>query len=99
MWGEMPAEEKRRTERSPFESGLEYSLSILDSSELQGIRAAGEASDLSEKGIGFFTDYPLQPGHILFVRMGEENTTYAAVVRWMEKSSSERYRVGALLYK
>ncbi len=94
----MPPEERRKSGRSSFKGLIEYSLSLLDYKDLKRVEAEGEVDNISEEGVGFYTDFPLEPGHILILRMEQDDTSYAAVVRWMQETAN-RYRVGALLCK
>ncbi len=92
----MAAKEKRRFKRRVFGNSLEYALSILEKKDLRRIHSAGTAVDLSESGLGFRTDFPLEPGQILILKIENDTTPYAAIIKWV-KHQSDAYRVGALL--
>ncbi len=92
-------EERRRARRTEFGKSLEYTLSLLDAKELRRIHSTGTGLDISDGGLGFSTEFPLEPGHILILRMEDDQTSYAAIVRWSEPQSSGRFRIGAMLCK
>ncbi len=94
----MAVDERRKSTRTVSDSYLQYSFSTLDDRNMRRVQSDGQISDISDTGLGFFTDSRLEPGHILMLRIEEDNTPYAAVVRWVRKSSG-RYRVGASLCK
>ena len=58
-------EEKRRSARSAYESPLQFELSLLGQEELMPVRREGVGVDISESGIGIFTDYPLPKDEVL----------------------------------
>lgn len=91
-----PDAERRKSWRAGCESSLEYTLSIVDFNEVRRVHSTGEAIDISEAGLGFLTEFPLKPGHILILRMAGDDRSCAAIVRWVD-GEEPKIRVGALL--
>lgn len=87
---------KRKYPRSAYDIPLSFSLSVLEFTDLKHIEASGNAVDKSEKGLGFFTGFPLEPGHVIRIKNG--NTFTTALVKWAGKVGGE-YRVGVVCYK
>lgn len=89
--------EKRRHMRIGCDMPLSFSLSILDFRNLKHVEANGNIVDKSENGMGFFTDFQLEPGHIL--RLKDENGSFvAAKVKWVGEIDG-KYRTGVFIYK
>jgi hypothetical protein len=89
--------ERRRHQRGGYDMPVEYTLSVLEFGDLQKLDLAGMGVDMSEEGMGFFTDYGLQPGHVIRIRNGD-GSPRAAVVRWVVELDAT-FRVGVLFYK
>lgn len=89
--------ERRRHMRIGYDMPLTFSLSILEFTNLKRVEAYGNVVDRSEEGIGFFTDFQLEPGHI--IRMKDENDSFVtAKVKWVGEIDG-KYHVGVLIYK
>ena len=84
--------EKRKYKRIAYNKPLNYSLSVLKHKDLQDIDSTGTGIGISAEGLGFYTAFPLKPGHVL--RIGKEPTAQTALVRWVDKID-ENFRVGA----
>jgi extracellular factor (EF) 3-hydroxypalmitic acid methyl ester biosynthesis protein len=80
----------RRFERRPYSESIVCSLDVLDVLEKKNLNLKARAVDISDGGIGIETDYPLAPGHTLWLH-GIENKT--GVVRWYAKRN-DGYRIG-----
>jgi len=90
------ATERRKYPRRTYDMPLSFSLSVLEFTDLKHIEASGKAVNNSEKGLGFFTGFPLEPGHVIRIQNG--NTFTTALVKWIDKIEGE-YRVGVFCYK
>jgi hypothetical protein len=88
---------KRRHERTAYEDTLNFSLAVVNFKSIQKVYSTGKAVDISDGGIGFFTDYPVEPGHILKIEH-EHASFWTAMVKWVAKAESG-FRAGAVLYK
>lgn len=91
------AEERRKYKRIGYDMPFEYSLSILEFKELRKVTASARVIDVSEEGMGFFTDFLLEPGHVLRFKNGD-GSFQTAMVRWVGEFDG-KVRVGVLLYK
>jgi hypothetical protein len=89
--------DKRKYKRMACEGPLSFSLSVVDFKSLKKINSRGTCLDISDYGIGFLTDYPLEPGHILKIQL-ELPSVDAGMVKWSDKVNGN-YRVGVFLYK
>lgn len=89
--------EKRRRRRVGYDMPFRYTLSVLEFGDLKKLDLAGMGADISDEGMGFFTDYRLQPGHVIRIRDGE-GLDKPAIVRWVAELDG-RFRVGVLYYK
>ncbi len=90
-------EKKRKHQRVGYDMPLEYTLSVLEFGDLRKLDLTGMGIDISEGGLGFFTDYRLQPGHVIRIKDGA-GSQRPAVVRWVAELDG-RFRVGVLFYK
>ncbi len=86
--------ESRKYERRPFSKAINYSISALDSKERKFLNLKGNIFDISEKGIGIYTDYPLKPGHLIW--FNEEIEDKAGFIKWCAPLENG-YRVGVEL--
>lgn len=77
----------RRFERKPYTRPIFFSLS-RESSRSEDFLA--RTIDISDAGVGIETDYPLAPGHTLWLNDG---TMKAGIVRWTARFNN-RYRAG-----
>lgn len=83
--------EQRRHIRMPFIGTVQFSVSVLEHRELKRIELDGTGRDISEKGVGFNTSYPVESGHVLCFKNGVGQKT--GVVRW-SRPSGDGYSVG-----
>jgi extracellular factor (EF) 3-hydroxypalmitic acid methyl ester biosynthesis protein len=84
----------RQSERRPCSKTIDYSVSVLESKERRWLDLKGKAIDICDTGIGIETDYPLEPGHMMWFNGGMEDK--AGFVRWCTKLDNT-YRVGIKL--
>lgn len=89
--------ERRKHGRTGYDMPVRYTLSVLEFGDLRKLDLEGMGVDISEEGMGFFTDYRLQPGHVLRIMYGD-GSHRPAVVRWVAELDG-RLRVGVLFYK
>ena len=54
-------------------------------------------SDRTEDGLGFFADFPLEPGQVIRINK-DDGSSIAASVKWIGEIDG-KYRVGILFYK
>lgn len=78
----------RRYERKPYIKPIQFSCQPESSKFVRDIN--GKIVDISNTGIGIETDYPLAPGHTLWLNDGILKT---GIVRWIMKFN-DRYRAG-----
>lgn len=83
-------EASRRFERRPLVKPVEYIMSIRACSDKEMLSLKGKTVDISEAGLGIETDYPLAPGHTLWVNGGIDK---AGTVKWSVKTDTV-YRAG-----
>jgi len=84
----------RQFERRPYFQPFDFSISSRESRERKFLHLKGKAVDISDGGIGIQTDYPLEPGHMLWFNDGTENK--AGLVQWCIKLDND-YRAGVRL--
>lgn len=89
--------DKRRNYRKEQSMSFDYSLSVLNFKTLQKVNSTGSTIDISDEGMGFYTDFQLEPGHILKIKSSSDSFR-TAMVRWVAELEG-RFRVGVYLYK
>lgn len=83
----------RQLERRPFVKIVDYSVSVLEFTELRSLKLKADIIDISDLGLGLRTTYPLEPGHVLRFNSGIGHRT--GVIRWsMKDCHDETYRAG-----
>lgn len=92
-----PAFMKRQYERFAFSRPLNFSLNVLEHKTLKRVSSKGMGINISEEGMCFATEFPLEPGHILKIER-EGNSFYTAMVKWVGEQQG-MFRVGVFLYK
>ncbi len=85
-------EEKRQGERRSVHGIIQYSITVLEFEGLKRLNLQGDVIDISEKGMGIKTDYPLQPGHVITFYSGADRMT--GVVEWCASDGNSGYRAG-----
>ena len=90
------AEEKRRDERTPYNSHLRFIVLSAETPEFQRIQASGEIIDASKSGIGIITGFPLQPGHVVeWDDKHQKGKLHIALVKWSLEQDNH-YRAGLM---
>ncbi len=89
-------EEKRKFIRIGYDMPLEFSMSVMDFGTPQMVNFTGRGVDISDQGLGFLTEFHLEPGLFLRLKM-EDGTCQNAEVKWVGELDG-RLRVGVLLY-
>jgi hypothetical protein len=84
--------ERRESERRPFASVFEFSLSILDEGKIKALPVRARGIDISKTGVGFSADYPLKPGHML--SFNGEVGGKRGIVKWSIPSGDASCRAG-----
>jgi hypothetical protein len=87
----------REYERKPFVTPVKYSVTVLNSQELRKVHNVAVSIDISSRGLGIITDFPLEQGHVLTfeneIKIDGVISRRAAVVKWTGKTNG-KYRVG-----
>ena len=78
--------ERRDVERRLCVNSIRYSVTVLEFRDRRRVDLRGEVVDISDVGVGIETDYPLEPGHVLFGH--QDDLAYG--VRWWDQSGSVR---------
>ncbi|MEW6067308.1 MAG: class I SAM-dependent methyltransferase [Nitrospirota bacterium] len=87
----------RKSERRPFSQTISCYLNVFESTrERKWLNLQARAIDVSDRGIGILTEYPLSPGYILWFNDGSGDR--AGFVVWCTKLDAE-YRAGVKIYK
>ena len=89
------AEEKRQCERMGQEGRFRYCLSVHAYLESRLIEADGLYVDVCRhgRGIGFITEFPIEPGHVLRLK----DSGSPAVVKWVSDAGGQ-FRAGAYVF-
>jgi c-di-GMP-binding flagellar brake protein YcgR len=93
----MSTEFRRRYKRQYHVSFVRYYLNVVDKNRIKKVQGTGVSVDVSAKGIGLITQYPLEVGSFLILEDGNilnNITARASVVRWAEEIEDKTYRVG-----
>ncbi|NWF74981.1 MAG: PilZ domain-containing protein [Nitrospirae bacterium] len=97
MTVKMAIEFRRRYKRQYYVVFVRYYLNVFDENRLKKVQGIGVSVDISAKGIGLITQYPLEVGSFLLFEDGNiinNITAKASVVRWAEEIEDKTYRVG-----
>ena len=91
-------EELRKCERISSAGSFRYALSVPDFWEPRQVEAEGIIIDICRhsRGIGFYTSFPLEQGHVLRLLNGT-GVQKPAVVKWVEKAG-EKHRAGIYIF-
>jgi hypothetical protein len=82
---------KRTIKRSPNTELFDFSVSVFDLRQTKQLRLKGRGIDLSDEGIGFQTDYSLEPGHVLMFHA--VTLPQIGVVKWTRRIEN-CFRIG-----
>jgi hypothetical protein len=88
---------RRKHPREYHVSFVRYSLNVLDMGKAKEVFDIGVSVDISARGLGLITRYPLEVGHCLLfkdVNMVNNITAEASVVRWVQDFRDHMFRVG-----
>jgi hypothetical protein len=94
-------QERRKYARRPFVKVIRYSPHQHYSAKSTDITCEGVAVDISERGLGMITDFPLKKGDVLFfepeIKVNDSKTMVSTVTcaREIEK---DIYRVGLKIF-
>ncbi len=75
---------------------LEFTKVVMEFGDLQRYNFTGKGVDISPGGLGFVTDFKLEPGDFIQIKQGEDSYQ-TAEVRWVGMIDG-KYRVGVLIY-
>jgi len=84
--------ERRGVERRPHLNSIRYSVTVLEFRDRRRVDLRGEVVDISDRGIGIKTDFPLERGHVLTFNDNIGHPT--GVVAWSLRVQNNGYRVG-----
>ncbi len=93
----IPPKDRRKHVRIGYDMPLSFSVSILDFTSFRSVEVLGHGVDKSDNGLGFFTDFPLEPGHTIRIKQASGSYVTASV-KWVGEIDG-KYRVGILFYK
>lgn len=83
----------RRIPRRPLRKCVSYTVIVLELGKPVSLTLKGDIIDISDKGVGMRTHYPLEPGHYLM--FDGEAELKSGVVKWISTpDDSYMYRVG-----
>lgn len=85
--------EKRRSRRKNTSVDVEFEVVEVRFDQTMRVHGRGTIVNISEHGFGMVTDYPLQTGHVVTIKRGEEAVPRFGHVKWIKKEDS-LYRVG-----
>ncbi|MEJ2183426.1 MAG: PilZ domain-containing protein [Nitrospirota bacterium] len=89
--------DERSEKRDPFSVSMQFVYTFRNG-EHRRARAEGLTTDISDGGLGLYTDRPLKRGQVVKVYSSEmDEAPLRAEVRWCTKYSESLYRVGARL--
>ncbi len=79
--------DRRTAEREGFQGPLEFRLSAIESGAARGATCRAYGQDISSKGLGLLTDYPLRRGMVVCLELpavGRAAVPVFAEVKWAE---------------
>ncbi len=90
---------RRNCERVQYNELFNYTVTISDPLSPRRVEAGGRGIDICmhKRGMGFYTEFPLEPGHVIHIRRDGEDQA-PAVVKWV-KETGVNYRVGVYLFR
>lgn len=86
--------ERRREQRDVFTVTVEYSYADNADGRPLNQWAKGLTTNISSKGLGFYTYIPLAAGQSLNISGRLFRATVPATVRWCSKVSDHIYKIG-----
>ncbi|GAB4487018.1 MAG: hypothetical protein OHK006_15620 [Thermodesulfovibrionales bacterium] len=89
--------DRRRHRRIGYDMPVEFSVSMDEFAQLDTATARAVGVDISDEGMGFVTDFKVEPGHLLRIERGD-GTALTAEVRWVGAIEG-KYRVGVIFYR
>jgi DNA-binding response OmpR family regulator len=85
--------DRRIPKRRPLRKCVTYTVTVLELGRPVSLTLKGDIIDISDKGVGMRTHYPLEPGHYLM--FDREAELKSGVVKWISPpDDSYMYRVG-----
>lgn len=84
--------EKRLSARRPHKAKIDFYINVFDLGELKKLSVKAETVDINDSGLGFHTEYPLEPGHILM--FDNKPTPNIGIVKWIKKVDDNIHRAG-----
>lgn len=82
----------RKKARTPFEDEIRYSTSVIENGGDNRLLLLARTIDVSEHGLGFFTEYPLRPSQV--VSFDHDILTRTGVVAWSTMLDERTCRAG-----
>lgn len=91
-WNNFFERKARKNMRRSFAGEIRYSMSDIESGEGGRLQLLARAIDLSEHGVGFYTEYPLQPSQVLSFEHDDLHRT--GLVAWSTMVDERTCRAG-----
>ncbi len=85
--------EKRSIHRQPSSEKIQSVAIVLVDREVSHLKLDLQLFDVTSKGVGFLSTYPLQPSHVLILKCSNERDI-VSIVMWSNKNNGN-YRIGA----
>ncbi|OGR00378.1 MAG: hypothetical protein A2505_08640 [Deltaproteobacteria bacterium RIFOXYD12_FULL_55_16] len=89
---QFPERKARKNERKPFAGDIRYSMSDIENGEGGRLQLLARAIDLSEHGVGFFTEYPLRSAQV--VSFEHDGLRRTGMVAWSTMIDERTCRAG-----
>jgi hypothetical protein len=87
-------EERRMAPRKTVDYDIRFSVTNIEFGIPFRVEAEGKIINLSERGFGLLTTYPLQKGHVITIKHdGDQNIPSYGLVKWIRKLN-DHYQVG-----
>jgi hypothetical protein len=93
----MTGDFRRKHPREYHVGFVRYHLNVFHMGNVKEVYDIGVAVDISPRGLGLITRYPLEEGHCLLFKDGyviNDITAKASVVRWAQEFRDQMFRVG-----
>lgn len=95
-------QERRKYVRRPFVQVIKYSTYQHYLKKSKDITCEGVTVDISERGLGMVTDFPLKKGNILFfepeIKVINDSKTMVSTVMCAKEIEKDIYRVGSKIF-
>ena len=93
----MTGDFRRKHQREYHVGFVRYHLNVFHMGKVKEVYEIGVSVDISPRGLGLVTRYPLEEGHCLLFKDGyviNNITAKASVVKWAQEFRDQMFRVG-----